>query len=116
MPLNEAFAKNMIGKTIKFDTQPYRRGTMKITKITERRVGPIEEFESRRGTIIVSYDVFDIEGTVLSGTEVAGLVCGVPISPPEPMDGNTCTLIGVDRGQLYSAVVEGTTIVQARCG
>lgn len=115
--LNEAFAKNTIGKTIKFDVQPYAHGEMVITKIIERKVENVKIFDKEKGGMLVSYNVFDIEGEVIEGREVGALICGVPVqNTVKSLAGRTYRLVGVSRGKLYEAAWNGKEIVQICCG
>jgi hypothetical protein len=109
--LNESFAHNMTGKTVKFDMQPYARGTMVLTNIVERAVTVEKEFHPERGGMRVTYNVFDIEGDVIEGTETGALICGVPV-PGSTRKLSTYRMIGVTRGQLYRACFEDATIIK----
>jgi len=113
--INESFATNMVGKTIKYDVQPYYRGEMVITSVTPRLVRGVREFSVERGYTYVTYECFDVEGTVVKGSETPSLVCGVP-QGNRVMDGKTTRIVGCTFGDLYRATEKGTTIVKALCG
>lgn len=113
--MNEAFATNMTGKEIDFDVQPYSRGRMLITKVTPRTVKNASGFDIEKGRTYTTYECFDIEGTVIEGSETPALICGVPMSHNK-LNGKTHSVIGVSFGQLYRAVEKGQTIVKVCCG
>jgi hypothetical protein len=113
---NEAFIPNMTGKTVSFDVQPYERGTGTITKITGREI-KTREFCPRRGRIDVTYECFDLEVEVETGSKTGALLSGVPVSGTvKDTAGKLAFITGVGYGQLRDAVVDGKTIVIARCG
>lgn len=112
---NEYFADNMIGKVVKFDVQPYNRGTMKLTSVRERDI-TVTEFNMERGQQTVTYSTFDIEGEVIEGSATGALWGGRPVSSKAMVCGSTFSITGVSRGQIYRAVEKGETIVIARCG
>lgn len=113
--INEAFATNMTGKEVEYDVQPYYRGRMLITKVEPRLIKQVPEFHPEKGRTFVTYECFDIEGTVIKGSETPSLVAGVPTSH-RVTDGQTVRIVGVGYGQLYRAVEKGQTIVKASCG
>ncbi len=116
MPLNEHFAKNMTGKTVSFDVQPYERGTGVIRSITERRI-KTTDYCPRRGKMIVEYDTFDLDIEVTEGSATGALWGGVAVAGTvKDKVGQMTHIMGVNRGQIYAAVEKGETIVIARCG
>ncbi|USM11503.1 hypothetical protein vBCbaSRXM_58 [Citromicrobium phage vB_CbaS-RXM] len=117
MSLNEAFPKNMIGKTVKFDVQPYSRGEGKIVVCEPRRIKNVRMIDPTHGTMLVEYDVYDIEVAVEEGSEVGALWGGVPVaSTVRETKGRVVSVTGVTKRQLQSATAYGETIVIARCG
>lgn len=116
MALNEAFAKNMTDKTVKFDVQPYERGTGIVRKVTERRI-KTTDFCPRRGKVIAEYDTFDIDVEVTEGSATGALWGGVPVAGTvKDKAGQMTHIMGVSYEQLRKAVNDGETIVIARCG
>jgi hypothetical protein len=116
MSINEHFANNMTGKTVKFDVQPYERGTGVIKNIIERPIR-VKDFCPNRGGIMVDYMTFDLEIEVSEGSKTGALYGGVPVRGTIKDIVGTMTFIsGVSYGQIYRAVDKGETIVIARCG
>lgn len=116
MPLNGYFAANMTDKTVKFDVQPYERGTGIIRKITERRI-KTTKFDSECGDMVVEYDTFDLTIEISEGSATGALWGGVPVAGTvKDRAGTTTHIMGVSAGQLRRAVNDGQTIVIARCG
>src|SRR5687768_16646784 len=113
--MNEAFATNMTGKEVSYDVQPYYRGRMLITKITPRTVKNVSGFDAEKGRTYTTYECFDVEGTVISGSETPALIGGVPISHKKT-DGQQVVVTGCSFGQVYRAVEKGETIVKVCCG
>lgn len=114
--VNGHFAKNMTGKTVKFDVQPYERGTGIIKNMIERAVR-VKEFCPRRGNVMVDYVTYDLEIEVIEGSATGALWGGVPVAGTVKDKAGTMTFIsGVNYGVIYRAVEKGETIVIARCG
>lgn len=115
--LSEHFCENMTGKTVEFDCQPYMNGKGTITKIDIRMVENVKVRDPERGTMLVKYEVYDLEIACSEGTYVGARNAGVP-SPSSIRDiaGTTERVTGVSYRQLYEACINGKTIVQAYCG
>lgn len=117
MSLNEAFPKNMIGKSVKFDVQPYERGEGKIVECVPRRIKGVKMQDPTHGTMIVEYDVYDIRVEIEEGSETGALWGGVPVATTvRETKGKVSSVTGVTKRQLQSATAYGETIVIARCG
>ena len=115
--MNECFADNMLGKTVKFDVQPYSHGQGVLSKVTPRRIIVSNKFMLPYGQVVLTYEVFDLEVTVTSGTSVGALSAGVPVPGTiRKTDGKVEHLIGVSYEKLYDAVNRGFTIIIATCG
>ena len=114
--MNEYFAENMMGKTIRYDVQPYSRGTGVIKSIGVRRI-KTSRWQMPYGRTNVEYEVFDLTVDVVEGSSTGALSAGVPV-PGTVRDtaGKTESLTGVGYETLHDAVHKGTTIVIARCG
>lgn len=112
--LNEAFHVNVLGRTVKFDVQPYQRGTGEIVSATPRRV-KTRQFLMPYGTTNLEYEVFDLKVKCTEGVSVGALSAGVPLSH-KPLAGQTVDIIGVDYFKLYDAAYKNGCIVIARCG
>lgn len=114
--MNGAFTKNMTGKIVKFDVQPYERGTGVIKAMRERTI-KTRDFCPRRGNMNIEYICYDLEIEVTEGTATGALWGGVPVAGTiKDKAGKMTTIIGVNYGQIWSAVEKGETIVIARCG
>lgn len=110
MSLNESFAKNIIGRTVKFDIQPSARGTGIIKNAVERPIR-IKEFCENRGNIIVDYLVYDIEVEVAQGSQTGALYGGATVMDSvKSTSGTTTTITGITYGAINSG-----EIVVARC-
>ena len=117
MSINEAFAKNMTGKRIKFAEQPYASGEGTITHIECRKIENVKTFDPRLGTVYQTYECFDLTIACDSGSHVGALIAGVPVRDTvKGMDGQSYTLVGCTFGEIYDAVEHGKGIVKARCG
>jgi hypothetical protein len=110
--INEAFCSNMTGKTVKYDVQPYYHGEMFITSVKPRLVKQVSGFDGEKGRTYTTYECFDIEGTVIEGSEVPSLIGGVPTKVNDTK-GHSVRVVGVTYGQLRRAVEDGATIVKA---
>ena len=114
--MNGHFIENMTGKVISFDVQPYERGTGRIVKMTPRIIKTREHIPGR-GTCLVEYEVFDIAVEVSEGRSVGALYGGVPLATTvRDTAGKTTHISGCSYGDIYHAVENGRTVVQARCG
>lgn len=110
--MNEAFATNMTGKEVNYDVQPYYRGKMLITKVTPRTVKNASGFDAEHGRTYTTYECFDIEGTVIEGSEGGNWGGG----SCKKTTGQKVNVVGVSFGQLYRAVEKGQTIIKVCCG
>jgi hypothetical protein len=116
MSLNGWLEGSIIGKTVKFDVQPYERGTGIIRKASARRI-KTNDYCPRRGYMLIEYDTFDLEIEVIEGSSTGALWGGVPVaSTIKNKAGKMTHISGVSKGQIYNAIEEGETIVIARCG
>ncbi|WLJ71080.1 hypothetical protein [Sphingomonas phage Kimi] len=116
MSINGHFAQNMTGKTVKFDVQPYERGTGVIKNMIERSIR-VKDFCPRRGTVMVEYVTYDLEIEVVEGSKTGALYGGVPVKGTVKDAAGSMTFIsGVNYGDIYRAVEKGETIIIARCG
>lgn len=114
--MNESFADNMVGKTVKYDVQPYYRGEGVLTKVTPRII-KTSQYMLPYGRVEMTYECFDCEILVSAGSSTGALLAGVPLPGTiHDTKGKTETLIGVGYNQLWQAVDKGQTIVIARCG
>jgi len=113
MSINESFAQNITGKTISFQFQPYGGGTGKITKATPRLIEGVKDFCSLRGNVYSTYEVFDLEIEMDSGSWTGALWGGVAVQgTTRDLAGKTETLNSVRYGELRDAVVNGKTIIK----
>jgi hypothetical protein len=114
--MNEYFAENMMGKTVKYDVQPYSRGTGTIKSIGVRRI-KASQWLMPYGRTNVEYEVFDLTLDVIEGSSTGALSAGVPVpGTVHSTNGKTESVTGVTYSDLYEAAEKGKTIVIARCG
>jgi hypothetical protein len=114
-PLSEHFAHNIFGKTVSYDIQPYEHGTGTIVGIKTREI-KIKTWVPGYGTSWVTYEVFDLELELTSGSHQGAFWGGVAVGKSRDLAGTRRFVNGVRRPQLGEAVFDNRTIVQATCG
>ena len=116
MSINEHFAKNMTGKTISYEFQPYERATGNIVKCTPRMIENVSDFCPRRGRVYSSYEVFDLEIEIESGSRTGALWGGVAVQgTTRDLAGTTQRLTSCRYGELLDAVKNGEKIIKVAC-
>ena len=114
--MNEYFAENMLGKIVKYDVQPYRRGTGTIKSIGVRRI-KTKQHILPYGRVNIEYEVFDLILDVIDGSSTGALSAGVPVPGTiRSTTGKTESVTGVGYSDLYEATHNGRTIVISTCG
>lgn len=113
MSINENFVQNITGKIISFEFQPYGGGTGKITKVTPRLIEGVKGFCPLRGNVYSTYEVYDLEIEMDSGSWTGALWGGMAVQgTTRDLAGKTETLNSVRYGELWDAVNKGKTVIK----
>lgn len=112
MSRNEAFPKNIIGKTISFDVQPYAHGKMVIEEVSIRVID-FTENHPQYGRVNIKADVYDVVGTCTEGTEIGAFIAGVPVRDTvKSLKGCKYSLVGLSYKEIVNSYRDGKTIVK----
>jgi hypothetical protein len=113
--LNDHFIENMIGKTLKFDMQPYERGVGTIKSMTPRIVKD-KKFDSHYGYMLVEYEVYDVVISIDQGSSTGALLSCVPVRGTTRDTAGSEAHISATYGEINNAIQFDRVLIQARCG